>query len=1112
LALAKAIVKAQPGHDVTVLLNAGMPQAIESLRSDFDGSCNVALWDSLPPTAHVHSENAFRRRASELLRLSAIERLKPDAVHIASLVEGLADNVVATVPARHERYITAATLYDLIPLAHQDLYLSDPRVRHWYMEKIEQITHADALLGISRFSCDEAVELLKIPDERLTDISGAADDIFKPLLNAQAFREDMMHRYGLHRPFVMYAGGFDARKNIASLIRAFAQLHGPVRRAHQLLIVGAAPDSEFASLNRVIKENGLSADEVIFAGYVSDQDLVKLYNLCALYVFPSLQEGFGLPALEAMSSGAIVIGSATSSLPEVIGHPDALFDPRDTRAIAAKMTQVLADPDLRNVLREHGRHHPGKFSWAESAGRAIDAMERARDRLDRPGTVVSIAAISPSHGAIAFVPAPASTREELKSAVVYADADCGVQARYPLDRLQRDRERFARVVIEVADDAYCAKVLLAAKDIEADLVIRDTSIGRGLAAMVQLPQGRDTLVELIYRVGGYQALREALDSEFDADVLGRIITPGDLSVIGLFQLTKDAVDGDAAQSWRSRARDAAVTLVGLDEAKLATDQDWRAIATALSRDMAVGFGRQWLVDISNLFVRDAGTGIQRVVRHVLDELLKAPPQGGRIEPIVLSDDGTFRYARSYCQRRYFPDEVLPPDEIVEFAPGDVYLGLDLAAHLIPAYIDRFRDLRNRGIRQYFVVYDLLPILRPDCFEPRLLPMFRSWYESIAEVADGVMCISHAVADEFRIWLDQSHPDRVRPLQIGYFHLGADLGGTAAPLMETSPDVRLAGLGDRPTFLMVGTIEPRKGHAQVLGAFEQLWEEGIEANLLVIGRPGWLSDELIKRLRKHAERDKHLFWFEEAGDDLLLAAYGRAAALIMASEGEGFGLPLIEAAHHGIPLIARDLPVFREISGENALYFSGYDHQSLATALRDWLALDERHAAPTSSGMHRLTWQQSAAQLVDAIVEKDWVHSWLPSDLRRFAAYDYRFRTDVGSLIRGSMHASGDAGLLLYGMPLAVPAGRHRLTLQGAWNEREGRASICIYRNDGKELIVRRVFEHADTQVQQLVDVEFDLSADVSDLEIRVEVERGTMLQLDAIVLSPLDLAIGVAGD
>jgi glycosyltransferase involved in cell wall biosynthesis len=719
LALAKAMAAYSRGHEITILLNAGMGGAIEDLRGQFDGllpQSRIVTWDGLSPTAHLQEANGFRRHASEVLREQVLQRLKPDVVHVASLVEGLADDVVATITAAPKSHVTAVTLYDLIPLAHPEAYLADSRVRRWYMEKIDHLRVADVLLGISRFSCDEAIELLDIAPERLTDISGAADSMFRPLENAESFRQEITSRYGLSRSFVMYAGGFDARKNIASLIRAFALLPQTVRSSHQLAIVGGAPESERLSLQEVMRQAGVTQEEVVFTGYVSDTDLVKLYNLCALYVFPSLQEGFGLPALEAMSSGAIVIGSNTSSLPEVIGHDDALFDPRDPQSIADKMMAALTDSSLRDVLREHGRIQPLKFSWQESASRAIAAFESAVVRHARPaGASVRAPRSFDTTSKVAYLPAPGvdTHKRDSKAPVVYADGDCfGSSAHRSLESFQLERDRFGRVIIEIADHPYCAKTLPLAATGTVDFVLRDRTFGAPLQVLASEVSSRELVNKLLYSSGGYAALAEARAAGYSAKALGDLVTAGSLRAMGCSQITESQAlepGGVDAFRWRDYVSSMVTKIAAFERDEVATDQDWHRIAATISRDVVVPEARapQWLVDISNLFVRDAGTGIQRVVRHILDEQINSPPAGYRVEPVCLGDDGVFRYARSYCARRYFPGEALPADDPVEFIQGDVYLGLDLVAHLIPAYIDRFRDLRNRGIRQYFVVYDLL---------------------------------------------------------------------------------------------------------------------------------------------------------------------------------------------------------------------------------------------------------------------------------------------------------------------------------------------------------------------------------------------------------------------
>jgi glycosyltransferase involved in cell wall biosynthesis len=182
---------------------------------------------------------------------------------------------------------------------------------------------------------------------------------------------------------------------------------------------------------------------------------------------------------------------------------------------------------------------------------------------------------------------------------------------------------------------------------------------------------------------------------------------------------------------------------------------------------------------------------------------------------------------------------------------------------------------------------------------------------------------------------------------------------------------LAGIAAAPTFAMVGTIEPRKGHAQALDAFERLWAQGLDVRLAIVGAEGWkgLPDSrrrtipaLMARLRSHPELGRRLFVVHGASDDYLERIYAASACLLCASEGEGFGLPLIEAARHGIPLLARDLPVFREVAGEHAHYFKGEDGVALAAAIQDWLRLRESGQAPASAGIAARTWSENAAEL------------------------------------------------------------------------------------------------------------------------------------------------------
>ncbi len=180
--------------------------------------------------------------------------------------------------------------------------------------------------------------------------------------------------------------------------------------------------------------------------------------------------------------------------------------------------------------------------------------------------------------------------------------------------------------------------------------------------------------------------------------------------------------------------------------------------------------------------------------------------------------------------------------------------------------------------------------------------------------------------------------------------------------------------------MVGTIEPRKGYAQVLAAFEKLWGSGYDLRLVIVGRPGWKVEELIEKLRHHPKSGTNLFWFEDVSDEYLGRIYSACSCLIAASEGEGFGLPLIEAAQHRLPILARDIAVFREIAGQHARFFEGRTPEALADAVSEWLKLRAQNRHPHSQGMPWVTWAQSADRLKAILLEGDWYKVW-PADGR-----------------------------------------------------------------------------------------------------------------------------------
>lgn len=395
-----------------------------------------------------------------------------------------------------------------------------------------------------------------------------------------------------------------------------------------------------------------------------------------------------------------------------------------------------------------------------------------------------------------------------------------------------------------------------------------------------------------------------------------------------------------------------------------------------------GGPRQLLLDVTALALHDLGSGIQRVVRSVLNCALLGVHPGWRVEPVMLNQ-GRYEYARRFTARALGLDAWgpqpgmsglvgLPPDSPLADAPvqvhaGDVFLGLDLVTHAVHLHESVFEGWRAQGVAIHFVVYDLLPLQLPACFPTEDADHFRSWLGTVCRVADGLICISQATADALRPQLATLAPGRPSPPAVSWFHLGADLPASLPTQgMSGAEAGLLARLGAHPICLMVGTVEPRKGHAVALDAFEQLWAQGVDFELIIGGRAGWMVDALVARLRAHPQAGRQLIWLETVSDQLLSGLYRQASLLLMASEGEGFGLPLIEAAQHGLPILTRDLPVFREVAGEHAAYWQG-DAGALAQALRQWLSAHQAGQAPASAGLPWLTWQQAAEQLLRAVL-------------------------------------------------------------------------------------------------------------------------------------------------
>jgi len=367
--------------------------------------------------------------------------------------------------------------------------------------------------------------------------------------------------------------------------------------------------------------------------------------------------------------------------------------------------------------------------------------------------------------------------------------------------------------------------------------------------------------------------------------------------------------------------------------------------------------RELLIDVTHVYTEDLKTGIQRVVRSISNELENNDLlKNMDIQPIFLTDRQGF-----WCYRY-----VKAPEVMVVPKKNDIFLGLDLVASVTEAsFAGLFDDWKLRGVEINFVVYDILPILHPYWWQRGIGLAHEAWLKTVLCYSDQMICISKSVSDDVREYLTQHTSEIHNQPTISWFHLGADIDNSIPSKgMPEDAAFILNQLKSVPTFLSVGTVEPRKGYKQTLEAFEKLWKDSMDINFVVVGKQGWMVDELATKMRNHPELNKRLFWLEGISDEYLEKVYASSTCLIAASEGEGFGLPLIEAAQHKLPIIARDISVFREVAGDYAYYYAhNNDPDVLTETITKWLELYKTNSYPKCDNMPWLTWPESTKKII-----------------------------------------------------------------------------------------------------------------------------------------------------
>lgn len=263
------------------------------------------------------------------------------------------------------------TIHDLA-FVHFPQYAEEKNLAFLQKFVPDTLERASQVIAVSEATKEDLLSNFKVSEAKITVTPEAADPYFMRPVPAEEI-ERIKDKHGIDGEYFLTVGTLEPRKNLKNLLLAFAGIR---RQTTETLVVTGGQGWRFADTEELLRKLGLGT-RVVFTDYVPKSELAALYHGAKLFVFPSHYEGFGIPVLEAMSTGLPVISSNTSSLPEVGGGAALYFDPHDTEALKLALRRTLADPKLLGRLSEASRVQAGKFDWDTTARLTLGAYQRA---------------------------------------------------------------------------------------------------------------------------------------------------------------------------------------------------------------------------------------------------------------------------------------------------------------------------------------------------------------------------------------------------------------------------------------------------------------------------------------------------------------------------------------------------------------------------------------------------------------------------------------------------------------------------------------------------------------------------------------------------------------
>lgn len=376
------------------------------------------------------------------------------------------------------------------------------------------------------------------------------------------------------------------------------------------------------------------------------------------------------------------------------------------------------------------------------------------------------------------------------------------------------------------------------------------------------------------------------------------------------------------------------------------------------------------LNIGSLPFDDNSSGIPRVAKELSCEALKQ--NNTPVFPIYADPKtGVYKFAlqwvhsKGYCTHQFkkFNIDKSSDDPKITLAPGDWIIHTMINPNEIDVEKQIFSEMRALGVKIGFVLHDIIAERRPEFFRKRDQKTFGRWLRKITDY-DGIFAVSKATRDDFLNWAKENN---ITPnaSKISSFFLGSNF---QAPTETLSPQEisQLEKIKALEYCMQVSTIEPRKGYKQLLEAFDLVAQQDTKLALVIVGRQGWKVQDIYNKIRHHPLLNKQLFWFAGISDSMLQELYKNAKLIVACSENEGFGLPVVEAGHFKKPLLARDIPVFREVAPSQTTFFHGQSPQVLASAI---LKTMKEPSGNLSQHSPPKTWSDSLTALLGCITER-----------------------------------------------------------------------------------------------------------------------------------------------